>query len=294
MKKITSTIIKTTVHFSFFSLMLQGFLISVIPDSISAESNIAGVSGLCRETAYENQGDHSGNGGTLKGLVSISGKSSGLPFVMVLVSGTNNFTITDRDGYFTIRNIEPGKQKISFTYFGCNTDTEEVTIVPDQITEMKVTLRYYTLREKETAASIQAQGQLAAINEELTSDNIVNAVTVDKMFQLPDANIAESLGRLPGISLGRTSSEADKVIIRGLSAQYTKVTIEGIPMISMSGLFAAGNTNFGNSNISDRSIDLSILNDDLFDGAVISKSLRADMDADALGGTINLRIKKAP
>jgi len=37
------------------------------------------------------------------------------------------------------------------------------------------------------------------------------------------------------VSLGRTAGEADKVVVRGLSAQFNKVTIEGVPMVSMSG-----------------------------------------------------------
>jgi TonB-dependent receptor len=114
------------------------------------------------------------------------------------------------------------------------------------------------------------------------------------MKELPDANIAESIGRLPGVSLGRTAGEADKVVVRGLSAQFNKVTIEGVPMVSMSGGLAAGNTNNGFSNTSDRSIDLSMISDDLVKGVELSKSLRADMDADAIGGTINLTLREAP
>jgi hypothetical protein len=65
-------------------------------------------------------------------------------------------------------------------------------------------------------------------------------------------------------------------------------------MVSMSGALVSGVTNNGFSNTSDRSIDLSMISDDLVKGVELSKSLRADMDADAIGGTINLTLREAP
>jgi TonB-dependent Receptor Plug Domain/CarboxypepD_reg-like domain len=293
MKKISKILIKSTNHYSFFKVILLGFSISVSHASISAANNIIKIVGSYGEVVSGKVDDESGNKGMLKGFVLISGESSGLPFVRVSVAGTSNNTITDRDGYFIIRNIDAGNQKIRFKYFGCKTETVEITIAPDEIVGIKVALHYDPLREKETEVSIQAKGQLAAINEELSSDNIISAVPEDKLDQFPETNLAESLGRLPGVSLNRTNGEADKIIIRGLSPQYNKVTIEGIPVISTSGLQAGGNTNSGSSSVSDRSIDLSLLNDGIFERAEIIKSLSADMDADALGGTLNLRMKRA-
>ncbi|NTV83728.1 MAG: TonB-dependent receptor, partial [Bacteroidales bacterium] len=69
-------------------------------------------------------------------------------------------------------------------------------------------------------------------------------------------------------------------VIRGLSPKYSNVTIEGIKMASTSDF--------------DRSVDLSLVQSEMLSGVEISKSLRADMDADALGGTVNLRLMEAP
>jgi TonB-dependent receptor len=79
--------------------------------------------------------------------------------------------------------------------------------------------------------------------------------------------------------LERNAGEADEVVVRGLSPQYNEVSIEGVPMSS--------------TNYQDRSIDLSILSDNLVDGVEVSKTLRPDMDADALGGTVNMTLKTA-
>ena len=69
-------------------------------------------------------------------------------------------------------------------------------------------------------------------------------------------------------------------MIRGLSPKYSNVTIEGIKMASTSDF--------------DRSVDLSLVQSEMLSGVEISKSLRPDMDADALGGTVNLRLMEAP
>jgi TonB-dependent receptor len=68
--------------------------------------------------------------------------------------------------------------------------------------------------------------------------------------------------------------------VRGLSPKFNRVTVEGVPMASTSN--------------SDRSIDLSLIGDDLIKDVELSKSLRADLDADAIGGSVNLTLRQAP
>src|SRR6056297_2912210 len=131
----------------------------------------------------------------------------------------------------------------------------------------------------EVIISTQARGQRAAINQQFASNLVINVVSSEKMQELPDANAAESIGRLPGVSLQRASGEASKVVIRGLSPKYSNVTLEGVKMASTG---------------QDRSVDLSMIQGDALGGIEVSKSLRADQDADAIGGTVNLRLSEAP
>ena len=60
-----------------------------------------------------------------------------------------------------------------------------------------------------------------AINQQLTSNTIVNVVSEEKIQELPDANAAEAIGRLPGVSVTRSGGEATKIVLRGLSDKYT-------------------------------------------------------------------------
>ncbi len=62
----------------------------------------------------------------------------------------------------------------------------------------------------------QAAGQNEAINTQLSSQQIVSVVSAARIQELPDANAAESVGRLPGVSILRNGGEGSEVVIRGL------------------------------------------------------------------------------
>ncbi len=89
-----------------------------------------------------------------------------------------------------------------------------------------------TIEGQTVTVTAQAEGQYQAINEQLNSSSIKNVVSAARIQELPDANAAESVGRLPGVSLIREGGEGSKVVIRGLSPQYNQITIDGIEMAS--------------------------------------------------------------
>jgi TonB-dependent receptor len=235
--------------------------------------------------------------GTIKGRILAKATGNILSGANIVVKNTSLGAASDLDGKYIIHNVPEGKQTLRISYIGYLSITVDVDIVANKELEQDFSLSAQAVAGETVVIRGQAQGQLAAINEQLSSNRIINVVSSEKMRELPDANLAESIGRLPGVSLGRTAGEADKVIIRGLDAKFNKVTIEGVPMVSTSGGRASGNgvpSGMGGSNYSDRSIDLSLIGDDLVKAVEVSKSLRADMDADAIGGTINLTLKEAP
>ena len=132
----------------------------------------------------------------------------------------------------------------------------------------------------EAVITAQREGQIAAINQQLTADAIKNVVSAERIKEVPDANAAESVGRLPGIALGRSGGEGNKVIVRGLSPKYSTISINGVS------LPAAGSSD-------DRSTDISMISNENLSGIEVFKALTADMDADAIGGVVNLQLAKA-
>jgi len=108
----------------------------------------------------------------------------------------------------------------------------------------------------------------------------VNVISEEKIKELPDANAAEAIGRLPGVSLIRSGGEASKVILRGMSDKFTSFTIDGVRIPA--------------TDADARGVDLSIFSQGTLAGVEVFKALTPDMDADAIAGSVNLVTRKAP
>ncbi|HUI10117.1 MAG TPA: TonB-dependent receptor [Bacteroidota bacterium] len=217
--------------------------------------------------------------GSITGKVFDRASKDPLPGAIVQIQGTGLGASTDLDGRFALKNVPAGNQTLTVSYVGYDKASVQVAVPDGQNVEVNTSMVAHAVQGETIVVTGQAKGQMEAINQQLAANSIVNIVSTEKMKELPDANLAESIGRLPGISLVRNAGEADQVIVRGLAPKFNEVTIEGVPLSS--------------TNYQDRSIDLSILSDDLVRGVEVSKTLRPDMDADALGGTVNLTLKTA-
>ncbi len=218
--------------------------------------------------------------GSVSGIVSDATDGTPLWGTNILVAGTSIGTNSDMDGKYHLSNISPGNVVIIFRYVGYRTDSALVRVEQNKVTYADVKLKPGVIQGSEVVITAQLQGQQAAINQQLNSNSIVNIVSKDKIQELPDQNAAESLARLPGISLERDAGEGLKVVVRGLAPKYNNITINGEKIPS--------------TDAEDRSVDLSSISSDMLAGIEVYKSLTADKDADAVGGSINFTVKKAP
>ena len=211
---------------------------------------------------YSNASVHFDDIGTISGKVVDAKTGEGLSWANVIIEGTTIGVNTDLDGNYELK-IEPGNYNVIASYLGYAESVKPITVTKDEISKLNFELSYGNIMETITVTA-QASGQIAAINEQLASNKIVNIVSAEKMEELPDANVAESIGRLPGISLQRSSGEANKIVVRGLSPKYSNVTIGGVKMAS--------------TNDFDRSADLSLITGEMLAGVEVSKSLRGALE----------------
>ena len=218
--------------------------------------------------------------GAIKGKITAADTDEPLPFANVMIKGTMIGSATDLQGNFLITNAPVGEQEVQVSYVGYNTKIVKVKIEAKKTVKLNAKLSFGSFESEEVVVTAQAQGQLNAVNEQLNSTSIVNVVSADKIRELPDANAAESIGRLPGVSVLRNGGEGTKVVIRGLSPQYNSININGVKMAA--------------SGAGDRSSDLSMISPYMLEGIEVSKATTADQDADVLGGSVNFKIKKAP
>ncbi|MGA6180028.1 TonB-dependent receptor [Stenotrophomonas sp. NPDC077421] len=118
----------------------------------------------------------------------------------------------------------------------------------------------------------QLESQTRAVDLKRSSDAIEDAVSSDAMGVYPDKNVAESLQRLPGVSVTRDQGEGRFVVIRGLDAALNSVSVDGIAI--------------GTPEDSSRAAPLDVIPSDSTERLRVVKSPTPDMPGDAIGGAI--------
>ncbi|KRV79427.1 TonB-dependent receptor [Pseudomonas citronellolis] len=130
----------------------------------------------------------------------------------------------------------------------------------------------------EAGESITVYGQAdsldKALQQQRRSDSVESVVHADSIGQLPDSNAAEALQRVPGTSIERDQGEGRFVRVRGLGPDLNAVTINGTLVPSPE----AGR----------RAVALDVLPSELIQSLSVIKTLTPDMDANSLGGTIEV------
>lgn len=112
----------------------------------------------------------------------------------------------------------------------------------------------------------------------------VDAIVAEDIADFPDLNLAESIQRVPGVSIARDAGEGRNISVRGLGPQFTRVRINGMEAMSANGgTDAAGGTN------RDRSFDFNTFASELFNSITIRKSASAETEEGSLGATVDLR-----
>ena len=236
---------------------------------------------------------------TLSGAIKDAQTGDALPGANVLLVGTGMGATTDISGKYIVRNVPAGSYSIRVTYIGYTTST--LPIVVNEAVDVRKDFRLSAVAiEGETVViTAQAAGQNEAINQQLNSMPVMNVVSAARIQELPDANAAESVSRLPGVSLIRTGGEGAKVVIRGLSPQFNQVTIDGVELpsdVASSNNLTSTDRNAQESQsnqLGDRAEDLSMISSSMLGGIEVIKAITPDMDATLIGGVVNFGLRKA-
>ena len=120
----------------------------------------------------------------------------------------------------------------------------------------------------------------AALNVKRDSVAAVDAIVAEDIAKFPDQNLAESLQRIPGISISRDAGEGRSITVRGLSSQFTRVRVNGMETIATSVDGASANR--------DRAFDFNVFASELFSSLVVRKTAEASLDEGSLGAVVDL------
>ena len=110
------------------------------------------------------------------------------------------------------------------------------------------------------------------------SMGVVDAISAEDIGKFPDANLAESLQRITGVSISRQRGEGSQVTVRGFGPEYNLVTLNGRQMPTHNG--------------ASRSFDFGDLASEGIAGVQVYKTGRADVPSGGIGSTINISTPK--
>ncbi len=196
-----------------------------------------------------------------------------LPGARVEVQPKNVSVASDGQGQFTITDLAPGRYTVTVSYVGYKPFSSDVTVNSGQVIHIDAVLQIASQTEVVTVRGDRQRGEVEAINIERTADNIVQVLPAEVITSLPNTNIADAVGRLPSVSLERDEGEGKYIQIRGTEPRLSNVTIDGIHVPSPEGV---------------RNVKLDVIPADLVDMVELNKTLSANQDADAIGGSVNL------
>ena len=209
----------------------------------------------------------------------VTGSSSGdfLPGANVMLDGTNYGTSSDRFGNYKIGGVPEGDYTLKVTYVGYADFSDSVTVGSDDVM-VNVSLDVDYVSMEGVNVTGLSQGQAKALSQQKSAGNIKNVVSRDQMEKFPDQNVADVLQRLPGVALESDHGEGRYVQIRGAEASLNTTTINGIKVPSPEDV---------------RKISLDIIPSYSLGSVEVTKAITPDMDADAIGGHVNLITKNA-
>lgn len=218
--------------------------------------------------------------GTLRGTITDE-LGLGMPGATVAIVAVKLGTTTNVDGDFIIYNVPVGTHTVEVKFLGYNTVSKDVTIKASELTTMTVNLEPgVTVGDEVLILGDRLKGQAKALNQQRSLMNITNIVAADQIGRFPDANIGDAMKRIPGITMQGDQGEARNIIVRGLAPQLNSITINGDRIPSAEG--------------DNRNIQMDLIPSDMVQAIEVNKAVTPDMDADAIGGSVNLVTRKAP
>ena len=216
--------------------------------------------------------------GAIRGRI-IDKENQTLPGASIFIEKLQMGVTSDVNGFFTLSHLEPGTYTVKVSYVGYTPVEMKLTVPTGKTLE-----RDFVLSEgvelQEVVVGGAFQGQRRALSTQRSMLGMGHVVSADQVGKFPDSNIGDALKRIPGINVQYDQGEARFGQVRGTSADLSSVTINGNRIPS-----AEGDT---------RNVQLDLIPADMIQMVEVNKVVTPDMDADAIGGSINLVTKSSP
>jgi TonB-dependent receptor len=216
--------------------------------------------------------------GVIAGSV-VDSQGGAVPGAQLQLAPLGIISVSNNQGLFNLPAVPAGHYTLSVSYIGFETQKTEINITGNQVLNVNLTLKVASTSEEILVTADRPHGETEAINQTRTANNILQVLPAEVIRSLPNANVADAIGRLPSVTLFRIEGEGVYIQVRGTEPRLTNVTVDGITLPSPEPTI--------------RQVRLDVIPSDLVEAVELNKTLSANQDANGIGGSVNLRTKEA-
>ena len=218
--------------------------------------------------------------GTVTGQVSNAATATYLEGVEVRVAGAAKSAITDREGRFEL-SLPAGASTLLLSYTGLEAKRVPVIVSAGARTLQNVELSSSLYRMEAFTVAGLREGSAAAITKQREAPNVKNVVASDSFGNVADGNIGDFLQQLPGVTAVYVGADVRSVQIRGIDGALNSVTMDGDRVASSQSAGAGRTFEFEQASLNN------------IESIEVTKAPTPDMDADSIGGNVNVVSKSA-
>ncbi|MEI6409066.1 MAG: TonB-dependent receptor [Bacteroidota bacterium] len=219
----------------------------------------------------------------IKGTIKDANSGEILSGATIFIKELNQKTISGEDGSYIFSKIPKGAYTLQVEYIGYINAEKSLRIGSNEVVRLNFSLTPQNAQVGEvtvTAAHIEGS-ERSARSSEKNAVQVVNIMSAEKIESLPDLVVADVMQRISGVSMTKNSFGSNShLMIRGMPTRYNSALVDGVVMPSTSS--------------SGRSVNLDLIGSDLVGRIEVIKALTPDLEADGIGGTVNIKMKLAP
>ena len=218
--------------------------------------------------------------GMVAGQVSNAATSAYLEGAEVSVEGTSRSTLTDREGRYEL-SLPTGLATLVVRYTGLEPQKMTVDVKPGTRSIQNIEMNSGVYKLEAYTVSGPREGSAYAITRQREAPNVKNVVASDSFGNIADGNIGDFLQQLPGITAVYVGADVRSVQIRGIDGALNSVTMDGDRIASSQSAGAGRTFEFEQASLNN------------IETIEVTKAPTPDMDADSIGGNVNIVSKSA-
>jgi iron complex outermembrane recepter protein len=232
-------------------------------------------------TSVTGQTPAAGAPGAITGVVSNTATRANLEGAEVTLEPGNVSVITARDGRFVIPQVAPGTYTLTVRYSGLDPQRVQAQVTPGATSNYQVGLSSEIYQLSKFVVEGEREGNALAITQRRNAPNVKDVLSSDAFGNVADLNLGNFLLRMPGMSKEESEGEIIRIQVRGVNSDLSAVSIDGTRGSS------------GSTRSFSRGFEIDKVPADFIETIEVTKAATPDIDADSIGGAVNLKTKSA-